>query len=343
VSRGAGAATVHTVAAAAHVSAQTFSRVLNGTGYVSATTRARVLAAIDQVGYRRNTVGRSLRAARTPTVAFLISDITNPFYARVYRALEPRFRERDLTIMLLNCDDDPQLERRQLEILASYRPTGLIISPAVDSTLNANDLLAFNQTVMISRTIDLPKVPSVVTDEQRAMATATQALIDRGHRRILAVLGLERTTTTINREAGFRAACSETPGVEPIGIYTDQTSAGARRAVRDALTGDACITAVAAFNSQVTEGIFSALWELGISCPTDMSVVGFTDSAWMEFHQPPVSVIAQPVEEMGDLAARLLLDLIDQRPVDPRAHIVSSTLIDRGSIGQAPYAPRRKS
>lgn len=334
-------ATVHTVAAAAQVSAQTVSRVLNGTGYVSEETRLRVLTAIDRVGYRRNTVGRSLRAARTPTVAFLISDITNPFYARVYKALEPRLLERDLTIMLLNCDDDAELERRQLDLLASYRPTGLIISPAVDSTLGTEDLPSFNQTVLISRTIELPEVPSVVTDEHDAIREATRHLLDRGHRNILAVLGVERTTTTMNREAGFRAACSEHPDADARVSYTDQTSAGAREAADRLLAEDCAITAVIGFNGQVTEGIFSALWALGRSCPGDVSVIGFTDSGWMSFHRPPVTVIAQPVEAMGDRAASLLLDLIDHQPVDLGLHVITSTLIERASVDAPP--PTRSS
>lgn len=334
--------TVHTVAAAAQVSAQTVSRVLNGTGYVSEETRTRVLAAIDEVGYRRNTVGRSLRAARTPTVALLISDITNPFYARVYKSLEPRFRERDLTIMLLNCDDDPQLERHQLDLLASYRPTGLIISPSVDSTFGPDDLPAFNHTVLISRTLDLPGVPSVVTDEQNAMRKATKSLLDRGHRRVLAVLGVERTTTTINREAGFRRACAEHPGVEPLVSYTDQTSDGAREAAHRILTDDSAITAAIGFNSQVTEGIFSALWSLDRTCPADVSVIGFTDSGWMSFHQPPVSVIAQPVEAMGELAAELLLGLLDHRSVAAGTHVVPSELIERASVAEPPRPTRNR-
>src|SRR3954468_16794128 len=89
-------ATVKTVAAHAGVSAQTVSRVLRGSGYVSDETRRKVLAAVDAVGYRPNAVGRSLRAARTPVVGLVITDITNPFYARVHKAVEAVFRRNGL-------------------------------------------------------------------------------------------------------------------------------------------------------------------------------------------------------------------------------------------------------
>ncbi len=331
-------ATVHTVAEAAGVSAQTVSRVLNGTGYVSEKTRARVLKVIERTGYRRNTVGRSLRAARTPTIAFLISDITNPFYARIYKSMEPLFRDRELTIMLLNCDDDPDLERRQLDLLASYRPTGLVISPAAGSTLSGADLPSFNHTVLVSRILDIPGVPSVVTNEAEAMSEATGALLDAGHRHILAILGREHTTTTRNREAGIRRALTTVPQADLVVRYTDQTSAGAHSAGRAALHADPTITAVIGFNAQVTEGILTALDDLGLDCPADVSVVGFTDAGWMAVHRPPISVVAQPVEQMGRLAADLLLDLIDGREVMTGPHVVPGSFIERASVGPPRHA-----
>ncbi|MEV4089435.1 LacI family DNA-binding transcriptional regulator, partial [Nonomuraea fuscirosea] len=117
-------ATIYTVARAVGVSAQTVSRVLNGTGQVSEKTRAAVLAAIEAQGYRPNAVGRSLRASRTPMVGVLVADIGNPFYARLHRAIERRLSGSGYSLMLMNCDDDARIERRQLELLRSYRPTG---------------------------------------------------------------------------------------------------------------------------------------------------------------------------------------------------------------------------
>jgi LacI family transcriptional regulator len=332
------AATVKTVAAHAGVSAQTVSRVLRGTGYVSEATRARVLASVTAVGYRPNAVGRSLRAARTPMVGLLITDITNPFYASLHKSTEAVFRERGLTLMLLNSDDDPATERTQLDLVSSYRPSGLLVAPAVHSTLTTEDLAGCGAAVLVSRTLPGLAVPSVVTNEPEAMAEATHALLDAGHRRIVAVLGPRDASTTVRRESGYRDAV-RAAGAEPIVRYTDQTGPGARAAIRRALQADAGLTAAVGFNAPVTEGILLGLRDEGLECPRDVSLVGFTDAPWMSFYPPPITVVGQPVEAMGVRAARLLLDLLDGTPVAPGPHVVPSTLLHRESV--APPHPRR--
>lgn len=328
--------TVLTVAKVAKVSAQTVSRVLTGKGYVSEPTRQRVQDAVAQLGYRPSAMGRSLRATRTPLVAFMVADITNPFYARLFKALEPALHGRGLTLMLLNSDDDPVLERQQLDLVASYRPTGLVISPSVDSTFSVSDLANFNHAVFVSRTLDSVPIPSIVTNECDAMAEATTTLVSQGHCHLLAVLGLPGTTTTVNRELGIRSVIDGRQAVNATIIYTDQTYKGAHQAVLSALQHDQSITGILAFNSQVTEGVLLALRDLDLSCPDDVSVIGFTDAGWMAFNQPPVTVVAQPVELMGERAAQILLDLIDGKQIPPKPHVVPSTLVERASVA----APR---
>jgi LacI family transcriptional regulator len=329
--------TVKTVAAHAGVSAQTVSRVLRGTGYVSEETRAKVLAAVTAVGYRPNAVGRSLRATRTPMVGLLITDISNPFYAALHKSIEAVFRQRGLTLMLLNSDDDRETERQQLELLGSYRPSGLLLAPAVHSSLTTEDLAGFGAAVLVSRTLPGLAAPSVVTNEPEAMSEATHALLDAGHCRIAAVLGPKDASTTTRREAGYREAVLAA-GAQPLVFYTDQTGPGARAAIREALHAHPRITAAIGFNAPVTEGILTGLRDEGLRCPQDVSLVGFTDAPWMAFYPPPITVVRQPVEAMGRLAAQLVLDLVDGKPVTPGQHVVPSTLLRRESV-VAPASP----
>jgi LacI family transcriptional regulator len=329
--------TVKTVAAHAGVSAQTVSRVLRGTGYVSEDTRRRVLAAVDAVGYRPNAVGRSLRAARTPMVGLVITDITNPFYASLHKAIEAVFRRRGLTLMLLNSDDDLDTQRQQLELVSSYQPSGLLLAPAVQSTLTDADLAAFGNCVLVSRTLPGITAPAVVTNESESMVAATGELIGAGHREIVAVLGPAAASTTRRREEGYRRAMTEA-GLRPVVHYTDQTAEGARQAIRDAVRTRPGITAAISFNTPVTEGILAGLGDERLRCPEDISLIGFTDAPWMRFFRPPISVIDQPVREMGELAAQLMLDLIDGKPVAPVEHVVSGHLRRRASV----VAPRTR-
>jgi DNA-binding LacI/PurR family transcriptional regulator len=328
-------ATVKTVAAHAGVSAQTVSRVLRGTGYVSEPTRRKVLAAVEAVGYRPNAVGRSLRASRTPMVGLLITDVANPFYANLHKSIEAVFRTRGLTLMLLNSDDNPETERQQLDLLSAYRPSGLLVAPAVHSSLTERDLAAFGNSVLVSRTLPQLAAPAVVTNEPEAMQEATRALIDAGHRRIVAVLGPAEASTTRRREAGYRAAMAEL-GTAPVVVHTDQTAPGARAAIKEALRAHPGLTAAIGFNSPVTAGILAGLRDEGRTCPDDLSLVGFTDAPWMEFYPPPITVVRQPVEQMGKTAAKLVLDLLDGKQVPPQPHIVPSTLLHRQSIVRPP-------
>lgn len=340
-------ATIYTVARAVGVSAQTVSRVLNGTGQVSEKTRAAVLAAIEAQGYRPNAVGRSLRASRTPMVGVLVADIGNPFYARLHRAIERRLSGSGYSLMLMNCDDDARIERRQLELLRSYRPTGLVIVPSVGSSLSAADLPAYGHVVSVSRVLDGLPVPAVVTDERESVRAAAEELIAHGHTELALISGPEQASTARAREEGFHQALARHPGRRGIVRHTDGTRAGAQAAAGELLgtrPGPAAMgpaatnptvtgpTAMVGFNALVTEGIVSAIMAAGLRCPEDVSVVGFTDAGWMTLHRPPISVIDQPVEEMGALAGRLLLDLAAGESVAPGPRVVPSTLIRRGSV-----------
>jgi DNA-binding LacI/PurR family transcriptional regulator len=173
--------------------------------------------------------------------------------------------------------------------------------------------------------------PAVVTNEPEVMQEATQALLTAGHRRIMAVLGPATASTTQRREEGYRKAMA-VAGCEPMAYYTDQTASGARQAVKDALSACGDITAVVAFNGPVTEGILAGMRDMNLRCPEDLSLVGFTDAPWMEFFQPPITVVRQPVEAMGALAAKLILNLIDGQSVENKPHVVPSRLLLRSSI-----------
>ncbi|KAA9159063.1 LacI family transcriptional regulator [Amycolatopsis acidicola] len=324
-------ATVHDVAEAAGVSSQTVSRVLNERGYVSEDARRRVVEAVERLGYAPNVLGRSLRSTRSPMVGLAVSDIGNPFYARLHRAIEKPLRDAGLSVLLLNCDDDPELEAAQLDLLASYRPAGLVLSPATGTRFSARQVGTFENVVLVSRTIAGLDVPTVVTNETEAFGQAAEELFAAGHRRVAAVLGPEGVSTTRLREAGFRQAVSA--GREPVVRYTEGTSAAGRAAMRELLdTGG--VTAVLGFNVPVTEGILVAVREAGLHVPEDVSVVGFTDAGWMSAVYPAVTAVSQPVEEMGRLAGELIVAMTrGGRPRETPHLVVPGALVRRESVG----------
>ncbi len=327
-------ATVWDVAEAAGVSAQTVSRALRNRGYVSAATRERVLAAAERLDYSPNLLGKSLRSTRTPMVGLVVADVTNPFYARLHRALEAPLREAGLSVLLLNCDDDPEIERRQLELLASYQPTGVVLVPAHDSRVTANQLARFDSAVLVSRTLAGVDVPTVVFDEAAAFEEATEELCDAGHRRVVAILGPTGVSTTIHREDGFREAASRR-GVDAQVIYTDGTSAGGYAAARDVLAATPGATGIVGFTVPVTEGVLAAVRDAGLAVPADVSLVSFTDATWMASTHPAITAVAQPVEEMGRIAGALLASMSRGERSGHGAHLSGrGTLVRRDSVAR---------
>lgn len=313
-------ATVWDVAAEAGVSAQTVSRALNNRGYVSERTRERVMAAARELEYAPNIIGKSLRSTRSPMVGLVVADVTNPFYARLHRALEEPLTAAGLSVLLLNCDDDPDKERQQLTLLAAYRPTGLVLVPAHGSGFSAADVDEFENVVLVSRTLAGLDVPTVVFDENSAFASATESLCAAGHRRVAAILGPEGVSTTSHREEGFRAV-AERFGAHAVVRYCDGTSAGGYAAARELLLGEDPPSGMAGFNVPVTEGILSAAQDLSLMIPTDLSVVSFTDAAWMATTRPAITAVAQPIEEMGRIAGELIVERARGGAPAPGPHI----------------------
>lgn len=329
------------VAEAAGVSSQTVSRVLNERGYTSEETRRRVVEAAERLGYAPNVLGRSLRSTRSPMVGLAVSDIGNPFYARLHRAIEKPLRDAGLSVLLLNCDDDPELESAQLDLLASYRPTGLVLAPAAGSRFSAQHVGVFENVVLVSRTVADLDVPTVVTNETEAFAQAAEELFGAGHRRVAAVLGPEGVSTTQLREAGLRQAVSAGRDRHSIVRYTEGTSVAGRMAMRELLADEHGVTGVLGFNVPVTEGILVAVREAGLRVPGDVSVIGFTDAGWMSAVYPAVTAVTQPVEEMGRLAGELIVAMTrGERPRETPHLVVPGALVRRESVAPPREEPR---
>lgn len=312
-------ATVWDVAEVAGVSAQTVSRALRNSGYVSEGTRERVLDAAERLNYAPSQLGKSLRSKRAPMVGLVVADVTNPFYARLHRAIEAPLAAAGLSLLLLNCDDDATIEQRQLELLASYHPSGLVLVPAHGSRFTASQASRFGSVVLVSRTLAGVEVPSVVFDESAAFASATEELCRAGHRSIAAILGPKGVSTTEHREEGFRAV-AEAHGARARVLYGDGTVDGGRAAARELLQASDGVTGIVGFNVPVTEGILAAIRDEGLRMPDDVSVVSFTDATWMSATRPGITAIAQPIEEMGRRAGEIIVGMSRGEAASPDAH-----------------------
>jgi LacI family fructose operon transcriptional repressor len=325
-------ASIKDVAEAAGVSTATVSRVLSNGTNVRPELRVRVLAAVDRLGYRPNLVARSLRAQHTSTLGLIVSDIRNPFFTSISRAVEDTAYEQGYSILLCNTDEDPEKEAIYLNLMQDTNVAGIILSPTRQTAAQSGLIAANIPIVVVDRTIKHADVDAVLLDNVESAARLAAHLIENGYRRIGGIFG-ERSTTGRERRAGMEQALREHGLAPQPGLMKDvapKVDAG-HAAALELLNASQPPEALFTSNSLIAEGAMRAIRECGLTIPDQVALVTFDDTTWASLVQPAITLIAQPTYEIGQTAAELLLQRIanPQRPT--RQVILKGQLMVRGS------------
>lgn len=320
--------TIKEVAEAAGVGVATVSRVLSG-GSASAETREKVLAAAARLDYRPSALGRNLRRQRTGGIGLLVPDITDSFYARLADGVFSCARSYGEPVTVGVTGDDPEREAELIGTLIEQSMDRLIAVPSGDGEMWAPALRAGLNVVFADRRVRTD-VPSVVPDDRAGVLTAVEYLAGLGHRKIafLARHGQSQ------RVAAFGDA------VASLGLPADRELVVHARASRDSAYAAAAgllqhrpdVTAVVAGGNVLGEAAVLAARELDVRIPRDVSLIMFDDVPWAELCSPPLTVIAQPAQDIGYRAAELVL----RQGRRPPAVTLPTQLVVRASCG-----PRR--
>lgn len=301
---------IRDVARRARVSPATASRALNGTVSVSDGLRTRVLEAADSLGYRPNTLARSLRRQRTQTIGIIVADIANPHHSEAVRVMEDVAAAAGWRVVLCNSDERVDKQRRYLQLLADERVGAVILSAADPAGSGTDALLALGiPVVAFDRVIDDPRVDAVTCDNDGGVATLTRHLIDLGHRRIGFVGGRALSATGSARLAGYRSAM-RAAGLRTLVEEGDFRSDRAEWATRRLLRRAARPTALVVANNTMAVGVLRATRELGFGVPDDVALATVDDPVWAELVDPPLTALAQPVRAMAEAAVRLALERV---------------------------------
>ncbi|MBM7503152.1 LacI family DNA-binding transcriptional regulator [Agromyces aurantiacus] len=306
------AISVRDVAAAASVSVGTVSNVLNRPDKVSPETVARVLAAIDELGFVRNDAARQLRAGRSRSIGLVVLDVRNPFFTDVARGAEDRAAEDGLTILLGNSDDNPDRERAYLDLFEEQRVHGVLVSPLADDLPRLERLRARGvPVVLVDREAADRSFSSVAVDDVVGGGQAVRHLIESGRRRIAFVGGPTSIRQVADRLEGARRAAAETPGVTLEVIETESTTVLEGRAAGERIRSRAPEErpdAVFAANDLLAMGVLQALVMLGDArVPDDIALIGYDDIDFAQAAVVPLSSIRQPAWLIGYTAVDLLL------------------------------------
>ncbi|HEY6058038.1 MAG TPA: LacI family DNA-binding transcriptional regulator [Candidatus Limnocylindrales bacterium] len=303
--------TIRDVARRAGVSTATVSRAISGAVRVRPGTRDRVLDAVQLLGYRPSGVARSLKLRSTRTLGLLVTDIENPYFPEIVRAIEDAALERELGVLLCNGAEDPDREETYLELLVERRVDGIIIASSGLEERH-RELLARRAVpvVLVNCTASGLALPAVLSDNRAGGRLAVEHLAALGHRRIAHVSASPRNAAAAERLDGIRAGLEEA-GLQADGIPVvqgDGRVSGGERAVGDVLALMPDLTAIVCYNDLTAIGVVRALRERGRRVPGDVSVVGFDDIALAEWVDPPLTTIAQQTETMGRWAVDRLVE-----------------------------------
>ena len=331
-------ASIKDVAKAAGVSTATVSRVLSNGLHVRPEVRERVMEAVDKLAYRPNLLARSLRSQQTNTIGLIVSDIRNPFFTSMSRAVEDTAYEQGFSLVLCNTDENPEKEAIYLNLMQDQNVAGVIFSPTRYTATNFAAANVSFPTVIVDRLLDGIDVDVVILDNADAGYRLTTHLIENGYRRIGALCG-EMSMTGRERQLGYEKAL-RSHDLAPIGelvkYVQPKTEAGYAATLKmldTAQPPDALFTT----NSLLAEGALQAIRERNLTIPDDIALVTFDETTWALLVQPAITLIAQPTYDIGKTATELLLQRIADPHRPTRQVILKGQLLVRGSS-----APRRK-
>ena len=306
------AASIRDVALAAGVSVGTVSNVLNRPEKVAPATVARVMSAIDELGFVRNDAARQLRAGRSRSFGLVVLDSRNPFFMDVAHGAQSRAFDDGYTVLLGGSDDSPARERSLLEMFEEHRVAGVLITP-VDADLTPLWRLreAGTPVVLVDRGSSDRSFTSVSVDDIEGGRIAARHLLECGRRRIAFVGGPLGITQVTERLDGARSVVAAQPGASLEVFETQALSVLEGRRIGEriaALPPAERPDAVFAANDLLAMGVLQALVMMGsIRVPEDIALIGYDDIDFTSAAVVPISSVRQPAIEIGRTAVELLL------------------------------------
>ncbi|HEX7743738.1 MAG TPA: LacI family DNA-binding transcriptional regulator [Micromonosporaceae bacterium] len=341
--------TLRDVARGAGVHPATASRALNPATrmLVNEETASRVIRVAESLGYRPNPIARSLKTARSATVGLVLPDLTNPLFPPIVRGIEDVLGPAGYNAWIVNTDNDPKREESQVQSLRSRHVEGLIIAtarlehPLLDR-LHAQGV----PMVLVNRRTASGELPSVTADDATGIAAAVRHLVDLGHRQIAHLAGPQDTSTGRVRQRAFLQALRDYGlDADPalVGQCDYWTESEGAKAFRTLLDGEVPFTAVIAGNDLLALGCYDVITERGLSCPGDVSVLGYNDMPFLDKLRPPLTSMRVPHYEVGVESARMLLETLRDPARHPRSVLLPVSLVVRQSTGRpgASAGPRR--
>jgi LacI family transcriptional regulator len=308
--------TIADVAALAKVDRTVVSKVVSGNPNlrVRDETRERVKRAVQELGYRPNSLARSLRTSKTGTLGVILPSFTNPIWATMLEGAEAEAERRGYVLLAGTVDRKTNASTRFLDLAHSGAVDGVLVAAA----LTDEDLPAIDSQVpwMLVNRRTATSTRHVLLDDENAAFIATEHLIQLGHTRTAHLSGPLDVDSAQRRKLGYERALHE-HGLKPGPVIdASNTFAGGERALTELLGRDKSVTALVVANIAAAAGVLAAAAQQGLQIPQDLSVVAIHDLDIAAAFNPPLTTVRMPLAELGSHAIALLLDRPANEPVE---------------------------
>jgi len=329
--------TLKMIAQALGVHPSTFARALIGKPGFSEELRARIIKLAQEMGYLPDSRARSLRQGQTKIIGIVIPDMGNPFFSYAFSAMERVLFPLGYSFFLCVTEEDNEKERVLLEKLISYKVDGILAAP-VDRVKNTKLYREVQKrgipVVFFDRRLVTIDTPYVVIDNRDAVTTLIDYLWKKGHRTLGVVTLHKESYTGMERFEAVMKRAKEL-GMEIKDEWVKDgmsTEMGAYRATLDLFKNDELPSALFVCNNVMVLGVLKALKELKIKIPEDISLVTFDDSFWNQIFEPPITCVAQDPEQLGMIAATMMLDRIRYPEKKLSGVVLKTHFIERESV-----------
>ncbi|GHF56258.1 LacI family transcriptional regulator [Amycolatopsis bartoniae] len=324
------------IAELAGVSITTVSHVVNGTRPVAPETKAAVLAAIERTGYTGDAIARSLVTGGTRSIGVAISLLANPYFAALMQAIEREAALAGYTVLLADTHDTVATEQDTVRTLRSRRVEGLLLTPSPGDGAVISELVSLGvPVVLVDRVTTRTDVDQVGSENIQSTSALTEHLAALGHRRIGLVAGAPGLSTSEERTLGYRlglgrGGLSWNPELVVSGHSSKDGGAAALYRLMELPDPP---TALVVANDVMMVGALHEARRRGLRVGREFAIVGYDDAEWADLVEPPLTTMAQPIEEIGTRAVQLLLSRIADPNRQPETLRLPPRLMHRHSCG----------
>lgn len=329
------AASIKDVAREAGVSIATVSRVLNEVDVVNEETKKKVIEAIKLLSYRPNIVARSLKTQRTKTIGIVIPDISSALYPEIVRGAEDVANIYNYNIILCNTDLDAEKEKEYLRVLREKMIDGMIF---MSNELEVEIIELIKElampTVLVETSDKEQTFPSVTIDNELASYDAAKYLLEKGNKKI-AYIGMnpEVKNASALRFSGYKKALEEY-GIavdSSLSVFTGLKAKDGEFGAEELVNRGVNFDAVFCSSDEVAMGVINKLREKGMDVPRDVNVISFDNIYAASIYYPRLTTVEQPAYDMGSVGMRMLIKMINKKPVEKSHYVLPHTLIERDS------------